>query len=382
MTTAPPTHRTGQGRDGGVGLVGAGFIAHVHRAALVALAAETEQPTPTVIAIADVNSRAAQELAARWPATARATDVAALLHDPQVHTVVICTPNTEHRRIAEEALALGKHVVCDKPLAATLDDAAAMNRAAAEADSRAAVSFVFRSWPVIERARALIIEGELGKPFSFNGHMYHGYGLARDRLIGWRTEASAAGGGAVVDVGSHIIDIAQYLMGDITSVSARLHQVVPQRVDVSGRVERSTVDDAAAMLVDFADGSVGSIRASWAAAGYGSDVRFEVLGSRGSLSFTWQRRDELRLARMDGGAQTLLLDAAGTGARNFWSVPGLGVGYHDAFVSFYRKLFSPDPHSLGVASFDEAYSCHTVVDAARRSDRAGGTRMSTERQLV
>ena len=363
-----------------VGLVGAGFIGRMHVAAIAKLALANGIPMPTLL-IADVNGRASRSLINAWPVEAVEASVDDMLEEPSLGIVLLCTPNVEHQSIASAVLRSAKGLVCEKPLASSLDGAAVIADAASASDAQAAMAFVFRTWPVVEAAHDLVASGEIGEPFSLNAQMYHGYGLDPTRPLGWRSDVLIAGAGAVIDVGSHIIDVARYLMGEVSGVSAHLHTLVPVRSGM-GENERSSVDDSASMLLSFESGAAGSVRASWAAAGYGTDVGFEVLGTHGSLRFSWRHRDELQVSRVGRGRQTLLFDGTAAHDPGFWPVAGLGVGYDDAFVAFYRKFFSHQAASGGVASIADGHACQVVVDAAIRSSSRRGEYIDLQRQPV
>ena len=275
------------------GIIGAGYMAKLHSLALrnVGPLMFPRFPDIELVRMADIDHDAAIAGAKRWGWAEASDDPASVTRGGDIDVVIVITPNDSHATYGIDALAHGKHLVCEKPLANTVADALRLAEAARKSDRVSMVNFVYRAWPGVELARELIAAGELGELVHFQGHFFQDY--AADPTLGysWRFDKAVAGGGAFADIGSHIMDIACTLMGPVRSISARSKRLHETRPVVGGRPY--DVDDVTASLVEFRNGAHGSVHASWAATGHKTDIGFEVIGTRGSLSFNWERNNEL-----------------------------------------------------------------------------------------
>ena len=298
---------------------------------------------------------AGSEQSRDWTEVTRAEDI---------DVVSIAVPNFLHAEIAIDALRQGKHVICEKPLANDLAGARAMCIAANESESLAQVCFYYRLWPAVAWAHQLVHEGILGTLQHFRGWMFHDYAADAKRAMGWRTTRVAAGAGALGDIGSHIIDIARCLCGDIRAVNATSRQFVQRQTYTSD------VDDAVAMLVDFESGASGVLEAGWAMRGHKYDLGFDLIGDRGAVRFSWERSNEIEVldGEPDGeldGFKRVLVGGEMPDARLFVGVPGQGIGYRDAFTI-----------GIGHAVVGIATKAKQVAPSFRRRDarcRGGGS---------
>src|SRR4051812_19955636 len=178
-------------------------------------------PDIELVRMADIDHDAAIAGAKRWGWAEASDDPASVTRGGDIDVVIVITPNDSHATYGIDALAHGKHLVCEKPLANTVADALRLAEAARKSDRVSMVNFVYRAWPGVELARELIAAGELGELVHFQGHFFQDY--AADPALGysWRFDKAVAGGGAFADIGSHIMDIACTLMGPVRSISAR-----------------------------------------------------------------------------------------------------------------------------------------------------------------
>ncbi|MBX6320236.1 MAG: Gfo/Idh/MocA family oxidoreductase, partial [Rhodospirillaceae bacterium] len=281
----------------GIGLIGAGFMGKAHAIAFhsagIVFPLKT-RPRPEILADADDRLAAAAARALGFP---RSTgDWRSLVGDPAVSVVDITAPNSLHKPMALAAIAAGKHVYCEKPLAPSAGEALAMAEAAERAGVRTMVGFNYLKNPVVTLARDIIAAGELGEIIDFRGIHAEDYMADPAAPFTWRLEGGP-GAGALADLGSHIIALARFLLGPIAAVFGTLETVVERRpasaTDPTSRAVRA--DDQARMLVRFARGTGGSITASWVATGRKMQLAFEVTGTKGSLAFTQERLNELRL---------------------------------------------------------------------------------------
>ncbi len=356
------------------GIVGLGFIATLHLDALRRL---TSYCGVDLILVTGADSDA--DALARFPhALPRSSvDYRDVTRATDVDVVIVAVPNDQHRVVAEDALEAGKYVVCEKPLASNIADARSIHAAAKRSRFEHAVSFVFRTWPTVQLAKQMIMQGDIGEVFAYRGQMVHGHGLDPNYPTSWRMDAERSGGGAAVDIGSHAIDLARYLAGEIVDVSALSQTVVrdrPASPSSSTRVP-IRVDDHTAMLMKFENGATGQIAATWAACGESTDVAFEVLGTKGALRFSWRRPEELQFSTLSNAYQTLVIGPDDPDGDLRFPVSGLGLGYVDAFISLHRRIVDTLSGRLtsGPPTIDDAMRCAEVVDAIQRSALLDGT---------
>lgn len=272
----------------GVGMIGYGFMGRMHTYAYQSLPFLYDPPPARfrLVAVCTAHADTARKAAEQGGYERGVTDFRQVIDDPRVHIVHVCTPNTAHREACVAALAAGKHVYCDKPLAATLADAEAIVAAANRApNSRHQMTFQYRFLPATLRAKELMAEGFVGRLFSYRAAYLHAGYVEPDRPISWRLDAAASGGGALYDLGSHIIDLMRHLAGEIARVNATLKTFITERPDGKGGRGVVEVDDLALLQVETADGALGTIEASRLATGTNDELRFELHGDKGALRF-------------------------------------------------------------------------------------------------
>ena len=204
-------------------------------------------------------------------------------------TVVDCsTPNYQHRQTLLAAIAAGKHVYCEKPLALNAAEAREIVRVAEKAGVSVGMTFNYRFVPAITRARQMIADGALGEIYNFRAEYFHTGYQDPQRPLGWRMKQELSGGGALVDMGSHLIDLVRHLLGELHSVRAVMKTYIKQRpVERGSRTLGDvTVDDAAWLEVRLAGGGFGTIEVSRFATGSLDDLNLEIYGSKGALRFS------------------------------------------------------------------------------------------------
>src|SRR3954452_18385671 len=327
-----------------IGLVGAGFMGKIHSIAYrnAGMLFGGEIPSVDAVAVTDFDPALADRAVADW-GWSRSVRSWQEITTADVDVVDICTPNDNHVDIALDALQRGKHVLCEKPLALDADSCYRLCEAAAASDRVAQVGFVYRQWPAVAMARQLIDEGAIGNVRTARAQFLLDYNGNPDVPMSWRFDKVRAGSGALGDVGSHCIDLLQYLAGPISVVAAaRMQRFVDQRRGFDGNLADVTVDDQTEVLADFESGATGTILASWAGTGHKCDLGFEVIGSRGSVAFSWQRSNELQF--FDGtdpqdrqGYRTIFVGPAHPGADGIHTVAAQGLGYTDAFTIAARN---------------------------------------------
>ncbi|MAT87768.1 MAG: 1-carboxy-3-chloro-3,4-dihydroxycyclo hexa-1,5-diene dehydrogenase [Aestuariivita sp.] len=316
-----------------VGLIGSGFMGQAHVFGYATAQRVFDMPiTFEMDTMADENLEKAEK-ARRAFGFSRATgNWRDLIDDPYIDLIDITAPNALHKEIAMAAIAAGKHVYCEKPLAPLAKDALEMAEAAEEAGMKTQVGFNYLMNPMFSLAREMITSGELGEIYSYRG--LHAEDYMADPNGQYTFRHDPAGGGALADIGSHALATAEFLLGPIIRIMGHSRTIIPKRKDFSGHIRDITVDDLTHCFAEFSNGVTGSIEANWCATGRKMQHDFEVYGSNGSLHFSQERFNELHYFNQS--------DAAGLrGFRrieaspdhppygNFCVAPGHQIGFND-----------------------------------------------------
>ncbi|MGI3201124.1 Gfo/Idh/MocA family protein [Streptomyces sp. GLT-R25] len=343
----------------GVGMVGYAFMGAAHSQGWRTVGRVFDLPRrPVLAAVCGRDAGAVRAAADRLGWAAAETDWRALISREDVDVVDICTPGDSHAEIAVAALAAGKHVLCEKPLANTVEEAEAMAeaaRAAAERGQVAMVGFNYRRVPATSLARKMVAEGRLGTLRHVRVTYLQDWLVDREFPLTWRLRKETAGSGALGDLGAHIVDLAQYLAGEpVVGVSALTETFVRERpllsgsssgLSAAGGSDRGavTVDDAALFTGRFASGALASFEATRFATGRKNSLRIELNGEKGSLAFDLERLNEL--SYHDGtepgthaGFRRILVTEPDHPYLEAWWPPGHGLGYEHTFVHQARDL--------------------------------------------
>jgi predicted dehydrogenase len=371
----------------GIGMVGYAFMGRAHSQAWRNVASFFELPRrPRMAAICGRDRDAVAAAAARlgWPATE--TDWKRLVQRDDVDLVDVCTPGSSHAEISIAALEAGKHVLCEKPLANTVEEAQAMAAAAERAAAkgvRAMVGFNFRRAPAVALARELVAAGRLGAIRHVRAAYLGAHLLDPEFPLVWRLRASEAGSGALGDLGAHAVDLAQYLAGDrITGVSALTETFVRERplaAGSGGQVGPVTVDDAALFIARFAGGAVGGFEATRFATGHDEGLRVELNGELGSLIWELGAFNELRFfdatddQAIQGFRRIQVTRSVHPYAAAWWP-EGHSIGYEHTFTHEVRDLLEAIAAGRDPApSFADGLQVQQVLAAVQRSAAAGST---------
>jgi predicted dehydrogenase len=376
----------------GVGMVGYAFMGAVHSQAWRTAGRFFDLPlAPAMTALCGRDQAAVTAAAAKMGWASVETDWKELITRDDVGLVDVCTPGDSHAEIAIAALEAGKHVLCEKPLANTVAEAAAMAEAAAVAEGRGVrsmVAFNYRRVPAVAFARQLVEQGRIGTVRHVRAQYLQDWIVDPEFPLVWRLRREKAGSGALGDIGAHIIDAAQYVAGSaITGVSGLTETFVRERPlpDASSGLAASsgtgtgevTVDDAALFLARFESGAIGSFEATRFATGRKNAMRLEVNGSEGSLAFDFESMNELSF--YDGsedsgtaGFRRILVTEPAHPYADAWWPPGHGLGYEHTFTHEVVDLVtaigtdrSPRP------SFADGLQVQRVLAAVEQSAAAG-----------
>jgi len=357
----------------GIGLVGSGFMGRAHAFAFNAVSQTFDLPLkPALAVLADQNEAQAAEAARRLGFARAVSDWRALVGDPEIDVVSITTPNHLHKPIALAALEAGKAVYCEKPLAATLADAKQMAEAARASGRVTLVGFNYLKNPIIGLAREIATSGEIGEIVAFRG--IHAEDYMTDPAAPHSFRTHPVGGGVLMDLGSHIVSLARYLVGPIQEVSAAAETVHKTRPSADGP-RPVEVDDHGHLVARFANGAIGTISASWVTPGRKMQLDFELVGTRGSLVFTQERFNELKfyVGEQKGrdGFKTLLAGPDTPPYGNFCPAPGHQLGFNDLKTIEVAHLVEAITGGKSASpDFQEAYEIQRTIAAALRSARA------------
>ncbi len=348
----------------GIGLVGYAFMGTAHSQAWRTVGRVFGLPLcPEMVAVSGRNPAAVSAAASTLGWAAAETDWRALIARPDVDLVDICTPGDTHAEIALAALAAGKHVLCEKPLANTLAEAEEMAAAAdraAESGVRSMVGFSYRRVPAITLARDLVRGGRLGTIRHVRAAYLQDWIVDPEFPLVWRLQRERAGSGALGDLGAHIVDLAQFVVGDLlTGVSAVTETFIRERPlagsaaalggsaglggAAGSRRGPVTVDDAALFTGRFAGGGLASFEATRFATGRKNALRLEVNGSAGSLAFDFESMNELSFHDGTGdlltaGFRRILVTEPEHPYLSAWWPAGHLIGYEHIFTHQARDL--------------------------------------------
>ena len=369
----------------GIGMVGYAFMGRAHSQAWRSVGRFFDLPfTPRMAAICGRDRSRVAAAAGRLGWAATETDWKRLVSRDDVDLVDVCTPGSSHAEISIAALEAGKHVLCEKPLANTVEEARAMAAAAERAAAggvRAMVGFNFRRVPAVALARELVAAGRLGALRHVRAAYLGSHLLDPELPLVWRLQAAEAGSGALGDLGAHAIDLAQYLAGDrIAGVSALTETFVRERplADGSGgQLGPVTVDDAALFIARFVGGALGGFEATRFATGHTEGLRVELNGELGSIVWELGALNQLRLFDAPDdpatqGFRTIQVTRSGHPYAGAWWPDGHTIGYEHTFTHEVRDLL----HAIAdgrdpVPSFADGLQVQEVLDAVQRSAAAG-----------
>ena len=366
----PSAEAAGEIAEIGVGMLGYAFMGKAHSNAFRKIAYMTWPPplVPRLVAIAGRNEEAVADAARRYGYERSTTDWRDIVADPAIGLFDNGGPNSLHAEPTIAAAEAGKHVLCEKPLGRDAEESYEIWQRVAATGVKHLCGFNYRFVPAVRLARELIEAGELGEIRHFRSRYLQDWGDDAT-LDTWRFQPDEAGSGALGDLGTHVVDLARFLVGEISKVSGLVHTFLPGR----------RVDDAIEAAVEFERGAVGTIEATRLALGRRNAFQWEINGSKGSLAFDLERLNELQVFRADGdrarGFKTVLVSEADHPFWDFWWPPGHIVGWGETFVHEIHHLLRAIADDSDVApygaTFEDGYRAAEVCDAIVRSSESG-----------
>lgn len=272
-----------------IGMVGYGFIGKVHTLAYQVLPMIYD-PFPAdirLVGICAASEASTQKGVEQGGYEFGTTDWRELVEREDIDVIDCCTPNFLHKEVLIAAMRAGKHVYCDKPLAMNLAEAREIVSVAQETGVQHQMTFNCRFIPAMMRAKQLVEEGFLGRAFSFRAAYLHAGYIDPSRPISWRLDAAKGGGGALFDLGAHVLDLVRFLLGEYEGVHALTETFIKER-PLPGKQYKTMaveVDDLTLMMARMANGAVGTVEASRLATGTNDELRLEIHGQEGALRF-------------------------------------------------------------------------------------------------
>jgi len=375
-----------------VALVGASFMGKAHSNAWRRVGMFFDLPVEPVMKVLCDKGEAELRVAERYGWQETSTDWKAVVNRPDIDIIDICTPNFLHPAIAIEAAKAGKHVVCEKPLANTLAEATDMNNAVKKAGIKHMCGFSYRFAPAVQTIKQMVKSGELGEIFHFRAAYQQDWIVDPNFPLVWRLKKKHTGSGALGDIGAHIVDLCQFLVGDVNEVCSTMQTFIKKRpitesdTGIAGKGgEKSTgkmgtvdVDDAAIFLGRIKGANtLATFEATRFAPGRRNYNCFEIYGSEGSVTWNvenmnffeyFSRKDSPNL---QGFRKVQATDPVHPYARNWWP-SGHIIGYEHLFVhEIYEFLSQLGSKKADYSTFEDAVKCQRVLEAV---EKAAGTK--------
>ena len=364
----------------GVGMLGYAFMGKAHANALKKLPYMIYPPpaVPKLAAIAGRSEAKVREAARRYGFAKAYTDWRAMLDDPEVQVFDNAGPNDLHAEPNIAAAQAGKHVISEKPLGRNAEECKLMWEAVKKAPVKHQVAFNYRFVPAVRLIRNLIDAGKLGRIYHFRAAYLQEWIASEDFPMVWRLESKHAGSGALGDLGSHIVDLARYLVGEPKSLMARTETFIKQRKDARGKMQKVDVDDAFQAIVEYRNGAVGTLEASRFCPGRKNSNTFEINAEKGSVRFNLEAMNELEVFWKDGERDTqgftkVLVSESYHPFWSHWWPQGHIIGWEHTFVHEFAHFFEAIVNKTKVAphaaDFEDGYKNAVICDAILASAR-------------
>lgn len=360
-----------------IGLVGAGWMGKAHSSALLdaQMLFGPDYGTAVFEIVADTSEDSAKEAQHKIGFKRMTTDWREVVTDPDVDLVDIATPNAFHYEVAKAALENGKNVYCEKPLSISAEQSRELAGLAAEKKVINYVGFNNTMNPANAYVRELVQSGKLGTIMRFTGTYDQDQLLDESLPITWRHINKLAGCGALGDLGSHLLSVSQFIMGDIAEVNAMTSTVFPKRPKAQGSSELADVEneDIITFMTKYANGAIGTIAASRVATGRKNYLAYEIQGTKGSVHYDLERMGEVQVyfhsdEEADRGFRTVLLNPKHKGYSAFQPAGGISIAYNDMKILEVHQLFAAITKGEDYAcNFEFGYKIDRTVAAVLES---------------
>jgi predicted dehydrogenase len=379
-----------------IGMIGYSFMGKAHSFGYknVGMFYDQLEALPVMKIICGRKEEGVRSAAQRYGWESYETDWKKLVRRDDIDLVDICTPNNQHHDMVIAAAEAGKNVFCEKPLARTLDGAKEMLQAVRKTGVKHMIGFNYRTVPAIALAKRLIDEGKLGDIYHFRGIYLQDWIVDPKVPLSWRLNGDIAGSGALGDLAAHTVDIARYLLGDITDVVGNWKTIIEERplqaetvkgtgigdVQATEETGKVTVEDAVMFLAEFANGALGTFEATRFASGRKNYNTFEVNGSKGSVRFCFEDMNRLEFySREDNdyiqGWRNILVTETAKGVHEFaekWWFAGHLIGYGETFVNeIYVLMDALAKDKMPTPDFLDGVKCQAVLESVANSVRSG-----------
>ncbi len=367
----------------GVGMLGYAFMGKAHSNAFKTLPYMIYPPPaiPRLTAIAGRDQAATTAAARRFGYEKSYSDWRAMIEDPDVQLLDNGGPNALHAEPSIYAAQLGKHVLCEKPLARTPEEARTMLDAVNKAGIKHMVAFNYRFVPAIRQIRYLIDSGALGQIYHFRAVYLQEWIMPHyNQGMIWRLQKSVAGSGALGDLGAHIIDLAHYLVGGMKTVAALTKTFIPERPWSDGSMGTVDVDDAFVSAVEFENGAIGTLETTRFAAGRKNSNCIEINAEKGSIRFNLERMNEMEVfwvgeqPKETQGFHSVLVSEGYHPWWNYWWPHGHIIGWEHTFIHEIAHLLdcivNDKPVGPHGATFEDGYRADVVCGAILESAAA------------
>lgn len=365
----------------GIGLLGCGFIGQVHSNAYLKIPFTCQPPAarPQLVALCDTVG--AEEKARKFSYQGSYTDWGRMVEDPRIQVIDNCTPDNLHHGPSVAAAEHGKHVICEKPLAMTAEEAREMMQAAQQAGVKTMCCHNYRFLPAVRLARQLIEDGAVGKIYHFRGQYLQPYGHDPEEPIENAWYAAGTASGVLLGIGSHVIDMARFLVGEITRLSGLVKTFNTSRKRASGQVEEVTADEGNIASVEFDNGAIGVLESSCVCPGRKNEFTWEINGSKGSIAFDLEDPNHLHVYHSQGpraetlGFTNVSVTSPGHPLQAGYLPPGHNAGWEYghlyALNHFLDCVANDRPVVPYGATFEDGYRVQVIMEAIKESSRTG-----------
>ena len=318
-----------------------------------------------------------RKFADNWSWEEISTDWESVFEREDIDIIDIATPTHLHHEMAIKAAKCGKHIFCEKPFALNLQQAESMLEAAQSANIIHYLNHNYRRCPAIVLAKKMISEGKLGRIYHLRSSYQQDWLANPDTQMGWQLDHELSGGGPHIDLGSHCIDLAHHLVGNISSISCLQAHFVKERRNSNNTKQPINVDDASIMSVEFDNGAVGSFECTRYASGRKNRNYFEINGSEGSLVFDLEKMNELEYfssndpSQEQGFRKIIVTEPNHDYVKNWWP-PGHIIGYEHTFVHSAADFINSIVANNSITpNFQDGVNCMRVLDAGNLSAKTG-----------